>query len=431
MRLIHKTFFLAAAVAVLFPHVFPETVFSQEIPVKPDAGRPEKLTVFLSGPEAAAYASEIPFAAVAAGPGSARVVVDIVRSGDAQGEIIVLEFSGREDFAGRTDKLVYRPRPGETAETTRKETARLLQLGLLRFASHTPAAGRLDVLFEDAVKPTAVDDPWNFWVFSLSANGFLNGQKSSRFQSWFGALAANRVTPEWKIRASIDFSRDKNSYDYEGYLYENVSTSKNASGLVVRSLNDHWSLGLSVTAGSSTFNNYDFRLAVRPAVEFDLFPYSEATKKQLCLLYYAGPEFVRYREETIFDKRKETLWKQTLSIALGLKRPWGSMSAVLTGSHYFHDLGKNRLRFDADVSWRIVSGLSLTFDFGGARIRDLLALPKGGASLEEVLLRRRQLATGYDYYLSAGLSFTFGSVNSNLVNPRFGDSGGTSISISF
>jgi len=428
-KIIGISFPLAAAALVLVL-IFPPSGLSQERSGEPELP-PGNLKVFLSGPGAALYAPEIPFAELAADPESAQIIVEITPARDAEGDCVSLSFIGRQMFEGREDTLKYRPGPGEPAETTRKEVGRLLQLGLMRFAAQTPSAGRIDVVFEDQVKPTAVVDPWNFWVFSLSVNGFLSGQKSYQYQSWFGGATANRVTPEWKIRAAVEFNWSKNSYDYQGFLYESASESRSATGLVVRSLDDHWSIGASVAAGDSTYNNYDFRLAVKPAVEFDVFPYSEATKKQLCFLYYVGPEFLRYREETIFDKRRETLWRETLSIALDLKRPWGSLSAAISGSHYFHDFRKNRLRLDAEISWRIFKGLSLNIDGGGARIRDQLALPKGEASLEEVLLRRRQLATGYDYYLSAGLSYTFGSVHSTLVNPRFGSDSGTSISISF
>jgi len=44
-----------------------------------------------------------------------------------------------------------------------------------------------------------------------------------------------------------------------------------------------------------------------------------------------------------------------------------------------------------------------------------------GASLEEILLRRRELETSYYYYFSIGLSYTFGSIYNNVVNPRFDD----------
>jgi hypothetical protein len=75
--------------------------------------------------------------------------------------------------------------------------------------------------------------------------------------------------------------------------------------------------------------------------------------------------------------------------------------------------------------------LNFNISGGGSRIRDQLSLVKGEASWEEVLLQRRQLGTGYNYYFSLGLSFTFGSTSSRVVNPRFGTGSGTSISISF
>ena len=49
-----------------------------------------------------------------------------------------------------------------------------------------------------------------------------------------------------------------------------------------------------------------------------------------------------------------------------------------------------------------------------------MGLRKGDASLDEVLLRRTELATDFEYSMSLGLSYTFGSVYSNVVNPRFG-----------
>ena len=42
------------------------------------------------------------------------------------------------------------------------------------------------------------------------------------------------------------------------------------------------------------------------------------------------------------------------------------------------------------------------------------------ASLEEVLLQRQELATEYRFFFSVGLSYSFGSIFSNVVNPRFG-----------
>ena len=117
-----------------------------------------------------------------------------------------------------------------------------------------------------------------------------------------------------------------------------------------------------------------------------------------------------------------------MSWAYEVKRPWGTVSLELEGSHFFHDFSKNRVELGAEAEVRIWKGLSFNLYGNYARIRDQLGLPRAGASYEEVLLQQRQLATGYEYYISVGLSFTFGSTKSNVVNPRFGN-GGRSISI--
>jgi hypothetical protein len=393
------------------------------------ANSPETVKVFLSGAAAQPYATEIPFATIVAARAEADVVLEIVPGDESGRTLLKILVTGQGRCAGKRDELVYRPAEGENPEATRKGVSGLLQLGLVRFMTETAAAACIDILFQDQVKPTAVVDPWNFWVFSLSANGFLSGEKSYRSESWYLSASANRVTPEWKVRMGLSVNLDKSVYDYAGYQYESESRSNRASALIVKSLGEHWSIGAAVSVGSSTFTNQDFALAVTPALEFDVFPYSESTQKQLCFLYSVGPAHYRYTEETIFDKKRETRWRESLSVALDLKRPWGTMSVSLEGSHYFHDFSKNRLELNAEISWRILKGLNFNIDGGGARVRDQLALAKGGASIEEVLLRRRQLATGYDYYFSVGLSYTFGSVLSNIVNPRFNSGDGTSISI--
>ena len=72
----------------------------------------------------------------------------------------------------------------------------------------------------------------------------------------------------------------------------------------------------------------------------------------------------------------------------------------------------------------MVKGLSVNFGGGASLIHDQLSLKKGEATLDEVLLRQQELATQYRYYTSIGISYTFGSIYNNVVNPRFGGSGG-------
>jgi hypothetical protein len=67
----------------------------------------------------------------------------------------------------------------------------------------------------------------------------------------------------------------------------------------------------------------------------------------------------------------------------------------------------------------VAQGLAVNFGVNFQRIHDQLSLPRGDASLEDVLLQRRRLATSYRTWGEVGLSYTFGSIYSNVVNPRF------------
>lgn len=52
-------------------------------------------------------------------------------------------------------------------------------------------------------------------------------------------------------------------------------------------------------------------------------------------------------------------------------------------------------------------------------MKDQINLPAAGLSPEEVLLRRRQLGTEFEYRVNMGFNYTFGSIFNNIVNPRF------------
>lgn len=73
----------------------------------------------------------------------------------------------------------------------------------------------------------------------------------------------------------------------------------------------------------------------------------------------------------------------------------------------------------AGLSLKIVKGFSFNFFGQFSKIHDQLSLQKGGASDEEILLKRSQIATQYRYNTFMGVSYTFGSIHSSTVNPRF------------
>jgi hypothetical protein len=388
--------------------------------------------IFLDWPGAdvAFFRTEIPFVEFVPGLEEAQVRVVVTPEGPPESGQFHVDFSGLKEFQGDDNTLSYVPEPGAKPEDAKKGLAAVIKIGLLRYAAKTPVAKDLSVRFLDQAKPTSVVDKWHFWVFSLSASAFLMGETQYKEDMYYGSVSINRVTPELKIRTSTYGYLTKMWYDLgEGNIYDSTTHSTGSSALVVKSLGKHWSAGGYAEVESSTYSNLKLGATFAPAVEYDVFPYSESTKRQLRVLYRIGFTQARYREETIYFKTSESLLQEALSCAYEVKRPWGTISLQLQGSHYFHDFSKNRLELESEVDVRIWRGLSFTFFGSYARIRDQLSLSAEGASYEEILLRQRQLATGYNYYFSIGLNFSFGSTRSNVVNPRFG-SGGRSISIS-
>jgi hypothetical protein len=406
---------------------------SAQVPAaKPAAPPPLPMPkVFLDWPGAdiGFFRGEIAFVDFVPGLDEAQVRVIVTPPEPPGTGPFTVEFSGLKEFQGEDNTLTYSPAPGESPEDVKRGLAGMLKLGLLRYAAKTPAAKDLSVRFLDQAKPTSVIDTWDFWVFSLSANAFLMGETQYRDGMYYGSFSANRVTPGLKIQTSVYANVQKMWFDLGDEIYESSSHGYGVSGLVVKSLSEHWSAGAFLSVQSSTYSNLKLSLNVAPAVEFNFFPYSESTKKQFRVLYRIGYTAARYHEETVYFKTSEGLLQESLAWTYEVKRPWGMVSLELEGSHFLHDLAKNRVQLAGEVSFRIWRGLSFEIDGSYTRIRDQIALPRGGASYEEVLLRQKQLATGYDYSFSVGLNFSFGSTRSNVVNPRFGN-GGQSISIS-
>lgn len=345
----------------------------------------------------------------------------------AGGTEYTLSLIGGREFAGIVDTLRYVAEPSETDELTREGVLRVLKLGLVRYVAHTPLSRRLSISYEvpaDAEAQPATRDPWNFWVFRTSARGFFNGESSSRFLSLGGSLTASRVTEAWKIewRANANYSR--NTFELDDST--SVISSRRSYGteaLAVRSISAHWSVGGKIEARASNFVNQDLSLELAPAIEYDVFPYSESTRRQLTLLYTVGLRHFDYEQRTLFGQERETLIRQSLTAGLSLRQPWGSTSVSVEASHYVHDLNRNRLQVFGDVNVRLLKGLSLNLFGEYAVLHDQLYLSAVGATPEDILTQRRQLETSYQYFASVGLSYTFGSIYNNVVNPRL--SGGS------
>ena len=138
-------------------------------------------------------------------------------------------------------------------------------------------------------------DRWNSWVFNASVNGFLTGQKTYNSNQIFGGISARRITPDWKIDLDLNMNLNIDNFEIDDQVINSVNNSRSFETLLVRSINDHWSAGGELEIESSTFSNYKLKTTVMPGIEYDIFPYSESTRRQRRLLYRAGYMLQSYK----------------------------------------------------------------------------------------------------------------------------------------
>ena len=342
------------------------------------------------------------------------------------GDALTLSFIGREAFAALDDTLRHDARAAEATAVTRAAVSQLLKLGLMRYIARTATASRVGISYTAAgaaaggARPQAADR-WDNWVFRTSVNGYFNGQSTYSNTSLYFSQSAGRVTLASKFGLSVNGSYNESRFDLgNGTEIVSISRSRGINGRYVWSLADHWSAAARAGASTSTYDNNRLLVTAGPGLEYNLFPYTESTRRQLRFEYRISYRRAEYVEETIFDRTRENLGRQGIEVVLDTREPWGSAEVSVEGDHYLHDFGKNRLQASGSISLNVVQGLSINIGGYAARPRDQLSLAKQAATQEEILLRRRQLATQFEYFVSLGVSYTFGSIYNSVVNARFG-----------
>ena len=356
-----------------------------------------------------------------------------VQSTGGGGQEFVLNFLGQRGFAHTSDTLKYQSSVNATEDETRKGYTRTIKAGLVRYVAQTSAADRLQISLAPSTASTIAaagpaHDPWNAWVFSLSSNANLNGDKTYQGLNGSFDVNANRTTAAFKSSVGGDFSYNQSDVLVElgnkagtaDTTYTTIRRNWGANTSQIKSLTDHWSAGLTGSLGSNSYSNQRRYAIANLALEYDLFPYQESTRRQLRVQYGAGFSLYQYEDTTIYFKIRESVPTHRASVSYSARQTWGSASANLSYNSLVADLKKRSTSLNANTNIRIVKGLSFNMSGSYSWIHDQMYLRKGSISTTNVLLRQQQLQTSYRYFAFAGLSYTFGSIFNNVVNPRFG-----------
>lgn len=369
---------------------------------------------------------EINYVNHALDPASAQVNLFIVTNYLSNGgKVFNLNFKGQHELEGNQLSFKVPVTAVMTGREVDETLTKRIKLGLAGFLAGTPYAALADVKVDAPAETTEAEaednarDNWNNWIFETTAR-FATEKESQRGKTDLRlGFGADRTTPDWRLRFNANyFYRKQTVIEADGNELNSFRQDIWSNFSVVKSISDHWSVGFFNSISSTTFRNIDYGVWVAPAIEYNFFNYNEVPFKEFTVAYQLGWTHNDYSEETIFLKTEESLFRQELNADLRLRQRWGQIFAGVSGGNYLNDLSKNRLSMRAQADVRLIKGLS--FNVGGSYeiINDQISLPRGEASVEDILLGQAQLATNFEADLSFGLKYTFGSLFNNVINTR-------------
>jgi hypothetical protein len=330
-----------------------------------------------------------------------------------------LAFLGLSSFHDISYTLKKTTSPDATDDQVRKALVAAIEQGLTPYVARSRLADRLSVQFKPPTAQTQVSDPWHNWVCATSLYGYAQSVKSYSYWYFDVCPEIRRTTEDTKLTFDGDWSVTERRYVLDSSTVIARSRGYSASAFCARKLSSHFSVGAWGEYQANDYSNIRLGLSAAPKLEYNLVPYSEYVRHKVYVQYAPIALYRSYFDTTLYDRMSETRFQNELVLGAKLTRSWGSVDVSATGTHYLHDFSKNRLSFVGTVSLQVLAGLSLSVSGGYDLIHDQLSLRKEGASEEERLLRLREMETGYSGWASVNLTYTFGSIYSNIVNPIF------------
>jgi hypothetical protein len=366
--------------------------------------------------------SEIPFVSYVRDPFLAQIHIFITdQETGSGGRRFNISFIGKEQYKGHDQNLFYISPQSDTDDIQREGIAKIIKMGLMPYVAMTSEADKIDISYKAEKKESIqhnIIDPWDFWIFSIDIGGSIQAEESRDSYYIFSQFDADRITEEWKFKNRIYQIYEEQNFIDDGESLSSVLKEWDFRSSPVYSLSKRWSAGLFTEIYSTTYRNVKLGWRIAPAIEYNFFPWPEAERRKFTLDYRAGYSSYQYYEITLFDKTHQNLWFHSLAGELEMTQPWGNLDFEVETFQYPELKDTYSVKVDIELSFRISSGLELVLDSRLESIHDQIYLPKGDATIDEILLRRRQLATTYDVRFEIGFRYTFGSIYNNIINER-------------
>ena len=284
-----------------------------------------------------------------------------------------------------------------TRDEVRVSLKKKIELGLFYYLIETDLAERISISVDTVINNENSDnsssDKWRNWVFQSAGELNFENETSRKESNVRIELDADKVTDKIKLQFDVDFERSNSKYENQDNIFISTRNRKSFGVKSVWSINEKWSAGFNVGASGDTYQNINYRYYIMPAIEYSFFPYDEFVRREMVINYRIGYGYRNYIEETIYDKFEENVYLHQIAFETRFRQPWGEIYSNLRGKSFIHDPSKNSFSLDSWFSIRVFEGLSVRFGGEVEIIRDQLNLPKGNASIEDLLLQQQEIAT--------------------------------------
>jgi hypothetical protein len=366
---------------------------------------------------------EIPYVAHVRVPVGADVRLLVTSGGTGGGgRRYDLSFVGLAGgFEEQTEEVSFQIEANSSDDAIRTRFVRAVKRGLLPYLLKTELAEEINysvAVPDNSTTEATTQNTWDNWIFGVYAEGDYEDETAQKAIRGEMGLEADRVTEATRIRIDASLDYREREIDRDTAIFIRIRRDWYGAASMVWSLGPHWSAGGFAGYEYSTFENLDNSYFINPAIEYNIYPYDEVLRREISIAYRIGYRQNNYLETTIFDETSEGLYYTSLNAQARFRQPWGTINASVDASAFLRDLKQNRTQGRAWVELNLYRGLALRFSGRLSLIRNQINLPAESSSIEDILLRQRQIATDFRADASVGVSYTFGYLTNNIINYR-------------
>lgn len=334
-----------------------------------------------------------------------------------------LFFVGQNKFKNQNDTFFVETMANQPEAEIREAILAQLKKGLLKYLVQTNLLDKINYTIdvpENDMSANTVKDKWNFWTFTINGNMNTNGNSYQKYLNTNIMAYGNRTTE--KLKTETGTWNNSNTQEFkinDSTTIKGKQTNLGAYHLLAFSVGKHFGIGQFATFFQSSPSNLWHSISYYPTFEYNVFPYSEASRRQLRFIYRIGARNQKYIDTTIFNKTNDWFGLHSLVFQYTQIEKWGNVNISAGAWHYFNYSKNYNIALYPAINFNPAKGLRIGV-WGGFNIQnDQFFLRKSDASSEEILLNQVNLATNYNYNFGVSLGYTFGSKFNNIINVRF------------